>query len=264
MLNTLRSALSSGADRHVGLLAEFPNPGALYDAVKGLRKQGYTRLDTYSPFPIHGMDDAMGLGASKLGYLVFVGGSVGLAAGWILQWWTSEVDYAVNISNKPFFAIESSVPIMFELTILFSALTAVAGMLALNGLPRPYSPLFHSERFGRATDDGFFLHVEATDGQFDRNVTTEALVGLGASAVEFVDHEGVSLTHGQEPAPERRDEVERHGLASTASASTAGASTAGASAPGASLDPSADRTPDTPNRKGGGPPETPPHTTGGV
>ena len=194
--------LEERSNQHVGLLAEFTDPGALVHAVEGLRERGYSRLDTFSPFPIHGMDRAMGLPVSKLGFLVFAGGVTGAFLGWALQYWTSEVDYAINISNKPLFAFESSVPIIFELTILFSALTAVGGMLALNGLPRPYNPLFHSERFNRATDDAFFLHVAAADGTFDRDRTVADLQALGATAVEYVDHDGVTPAGGvPEPRP---------------------------------------------------------------
>ncbi len=196
MLNALRTRI---ADQNVGLLAEFSDPGALLDAVKALRKRGYTRLDTFTPFPIHGMDRAIGLGQSKLGFIVFGGGLTGAALGYWLQWWTSAVDYPINISNKPLFSIEPSVPIIFELTVLFSALAAVVGMLALNGLPKPYNPLFHSERFGRATDDGFFLHVQAGDGRFDRRATADALFEEGALAVEYVSHEGAEAV-GREAA----------------------------------------------------------------
>ena len=196
--DAIASRLEERSNQHVGLLAEFPNPGALYDAVKDLRERGYTRLDTFSPFPIHGMDRAMGLPYSKLGFLVFVGGITGAFLGWLLQWWTSEVDYAINISNKPLYAFEASVPIIFELTILFSALTAIGAMLALNGLPRPYNPLFHSERFGRATDDGFFLHIAAADGTFAQDRTAGDLVALGATAVEYVDHDGATLVAGED------------------------------------------------------------------
>ncbi|NNF58789.1 MAG: DUF3341 domain-containing protein [Rhodothermaceae bacterium] len=198
MFDALRKRL---ADRNVGLLAEFSDPGALMHAVENLRKRGYSRLDTFTPFPVHGMDRAMGLGPSKLGYMVFIGGLTGCALGYFLQWWTSAGSqpdwlmtpfqgYPINISNKPLFAIEPSVPIMFELTVLFAALTAVAGMLALNGLPRPYNPLFHSERIGRASDDGFFLHIEASDSQFDRDATAAALAEEGALAIEYLDHDG--------------------------------------------------------------------------
>ena len=192
MLDAIRQRLDDRANQNVGLLAEFSDPGALYDAVTALREKGYTRLDTFSPFPIHGMDRAMGLPVSKLGFLVFGGGLTGLFLGWALQYWTSEVDYAINISNKPLFAFESSVPIMFELTILFSALTAVGGMLALNGLPRPYNPLFHSDRFTRSTDDAFFLHVATADATFDRARTTGDLRDLGALHVEYIDHDGAT------------------------------------------------------------------------
>ena len=207
----LRTALETRANEHVGLLAEFSDPGALHDAVVDLRKRGYTRLDTFSPFPIHGMDRAMGLPFSKLAFLVFGGGLTGLLLGAFLQYYTSGapqlhwVDvilqaYPINISNKPLFGIESSVPIMFELTILFSALTAVGSMLALNGLPKPYNPLFNSQRFERATDDGFFLHVGETDPTFGRTATTGDLFGLGALAVEYVDHQGATdLSASGEP-----------------------------------------------------------------
>jgi hypothetical protein len=190
MFNAIKSKLADHANQHVGLLAEFSDPGSLLHAVKGLRKRGYSRLDTFSPFPIHGMDKAVGLGTSLLGYLVFIGGVAGCALGIWLQWWTSAVAYPINISNKPLFAIEPSIPIIFELTILFSALTAVGGMLALNALPKPYNPLFFSERFTRVTDDGFFLHIQESDGQFDRATTAQALAEEGALAIEYVSHEG--------------------------------------------------------------------------
>jgi len=194
------AARTERIDPHVGLLAEFSDPGALLHAVEQLRRDGFTRLDTFSPFPVHGMDRALGLGPSLLGYLVFIGGAVGLSAGYLLQWWTSEVDYSINISNKPFFAIEPSIPIIFELTVLFSAATAVIGMLMLNGLPRPYNPLFNSERIGRATDDAFFLHVGAGDAGRDDAAIADALFAAGALAVERVDHDGARAFERGAPA----------------------------------------------------------------
>ena len=207
MLTKIRQTVEDRGNQHVGLLAEFPDPGALVEAVEGLREKGYTEIDTFTPFPIHGMDRAMGLGVSKLGFMVFGGAVLGGLLGAFLQWWTSAgpqpdwwpgvltqfLGYPVNISNKPLFAWESSVPIIFELTILFSALTAVGGMLALNGLPKPYNPLFHSDRFGRATDDAFFVHVSGRDRAFGRSATAADLHGLGAMAVEFVDHDGATV-----------------------------------------------------------------------
>ncbi len=169
------------------LLAEFSNPSTLLHAAEEVHKAGYKHYDTHSPFPIHGMDRAMGMGNSKVGYITFIGGVTGLSLAIWLQWWTSAVDYPINISGKPFFAWESSIPIMFELTVLFSALTAVAGMLALNGLPRPYNPLFYSRRFARVTDDGFFLHIAASDDQFDLEQTEELLRNIGALEVEVIE-----------------------------------------------------------------------------
>lgn len=200
------------ADQHVGLLAEFSDPGALYDAMKAIRKKGYTKVDTFSPFPIHGMDAAMGLKTSPLGFFVFVGGATGLALAIFLQWWTSDggqpgwlatylQGYPINISNKPLFAWESSVPIMFELTVLFSALTAIGGMLALNGLPKPYNPLFFSERFSSATDDGFFLHVGIGDSQFNDSATAADLFEVGAMGVESITHEGAEPVAAPGEAP---------------------------------------------------------------
>lgn len=170
-----------------GMLAEFPDPGALLHAAKAVRKAGYKHFDTHSPFPIHGMDRAMGLGNSKVGFITLGGGLTGLALATWLQWWTGAVDYPLNISGKPFFAIEPSVPIMFELTVLFSAFGAVIGMFALNGLPRPYNPLFYSRNFRRATDDGFFLHVAATDARFEREATARLLRELGGMNIEVVE-----------------------------------------------------------------------------
>ena len=177
-------------DRVYGVLAEFHDPGALLHAAEEVRAAGYKHFDTHSPFPIHGMDRAMGLGNSKVGYITLGGGLTGLALATWLQWWTSAVDYPINISGKPFFAVEPSVPIMFELTVLFSALGAVAGMLALNGLPRPYNPIFYSKQFARVTDDAFFLHVAASDTQFDTEETSAFLQQIGGYNVEVIeDHE---------------------------------------------------------------------------
>ncbi len=123
-----------------------------------------------------------------------------------MRWTSARSDYPINISNKPLFAIESSVPIMFELTILFSALTAVGAMLALNGLPKPYDPLFYSQRFDRATDDAFFLHVGEADPTFGRTSTVGDLFGLGALAVEYIDHQGATdLSASGEPVLSEAD-----------------------------------------------------------
>jgi len=200
MLNDLIQAIKvrmgifeSDADQVYGLLAEFSDPGALLHAAEAVREEGYRHFDAHSPFPIHGMDEAMGLGnAAGVGVATFFGGVAGFVTAYLLQWWTAAVDYPLNISGKPFFAVEPSVPIMFELTVLFAAFGAVGGMLALNGLPRPYNPLFYSERFRGVTDDRFFLHVAASDEQFDPDETATMLRSQGAVHIELVQDDGVA------------------------------------------------------------------------
>ena len=178
-----------------GLLAEFTNPGTLITAARKVHSAGYRHFDTHSPFPIHGMDRAMGLGQSKVGYLTLIGGITGLALATWLQWWTSAIDYPMNISGKPFFAIEPSIPIMFELTVLLAALLTVGGMLAMNGLPRPYNPLFYSREFYRVTDDAFFLHIAASDSRFNLEATETFLQDIGAISIEVIHDHGYSELH---------------------------------------------------------------------
>ena len=185
-----------------GILSEFTDPNALIKAARSVREEGYRHYDTYSPFPIHGMDKAMGLGQSIVGYLVFGGAVVGLGLATLMQWWMGAVDYPLNISGKPAFAVEPSIPIMFELTILFAALTAVFGMFALNQLPKPYNPLFYSERFKKATDDGFFLHIEAREENFDVEGATNFLKKLGATHTEIIED------HGTDEWTDLEDETE--------------------------------------------------------
>ena len=172
-----------------GLLAEFADPAALLDAAAKVRAAGYRHFDVHSPFPIHGMDKAMGLGNSLVGFFTLGGGITGFALAYWLQWWTGAVAYPLNISGKPFFAIEPSIPIIFELTVLFSAFGAVAGMFVLNGLPRPHNPLFYSRNFARATDDAFFLHIAASDKRFDLEETRQLLTDLGGYHLELLTEE---------------------------------------------------------------------------
>jgi len=178
-----------------GLLAEYRNPSALITAVRKIHETGYRHFDAHSPFPIHGMDRAMGLGQSKVGYLTLIGGITGLGLATWLQWWTSAIDYPINISGKPFFALEPAIPIMFELTVLLAALLTVGGMLAMNGLPRPYNPLFYSREFPRVTDDAFFVHIAASDSNFDLAETEALLKEIGATSVEVIHDHGYSELH---------------------------------------------------------------------
>lgn len=186
-------------DGRYGLLAEFADPGALLEAARAVRKKGFRHFDTHSPFPIHGMDQAMGLGNSKVGYVVLAGGLLGVSAAYLMEWWMNAVDYPLNIGGKPFFSLWSGLPIMFEVTVLFSALAAVAGMLAFNGLPRPYSPLFYSENFARVTDDGFFLHIAASDPLYDEEEVEDFLDEIGGFNIEYIEDAGDAAA--ESPAP---------------------------------------------------------------
>ena len=177
------------ATRRWGLLAEFATPRSIYHACEGVRDAGFTRWDSHTPFPVHGLDRAMGLRRSFLPWIVFVMGLSGAAGGLLLQWWTSAVDYPLVISGKPLFSWQAFVPICFELMVLFSAFGAVFGMFHLNRLPTLYHPLFSSERFERATDDKFFISIEAADPKFDENNTKRLLEGLGAVHIEVIEEQ---------------------------------------------------------------------------
>ncbi|MDA2926473.1 DUF3341 domain-containing protein [Acidobacteria bacterium AH-259-G07] len=170
-----------------GLLAEFDAPEQLRDACRGVREAGYTCWDAHSPFPVHGLERAMGLKRSPVPWFVLILGLSGAAAGMLLQWWVSEVAYPLVVSGKPFFSWPAFVPIMFECGVLGGALGALFGFLALAGLPKPYHALFHSKRFERVTDDKFFISIEARDAQFHQQETERFLKGLGASHVELVE-----------------------------------------------------------------------------
>ncbi|MCS6913541.1 MAG: DUF3341 domain-containing protein [Myxococcales bacterium] len=173
--------------RHIyGMVAEFASPHALLEGVRAVRKAGFTRIDTHTPFPIHGMDKAMGLPPSKLPWLVFAGGLTGAVSAFLLQWWTNAVDYQFLVGGKPVFSYQAYVPVCFELTVLLSAFCAVLGLLALCGLPRPYHPLFLHPRFARATDDGFFLSVEAADPLWDEAVLRRVLTAAGGSEIAII------------------------------------------------------------------------------
>lgn len=171
-----------------GALARFETPKALYRACERVRDAGYSKWDAHSPFPVHGLDDAMGLKASKLPWLVLLLGLSGAGGGMLLQWWVAAMAYPLMISGKPLFSWPAFVPVTFELGILCGALGAVLGMLGLNQLPMLYHPLFNSKQFERMGDDAFFISIEAWDPKFDSQQTVEFLNSLGAAEVEVVDH----------------------------------------------------------------------------
>ncbi|MBI4875774.1 MAG: DUF3341 domain-containing protein [Acidobacteria bacterium] len=169
-----------------GVIGEFASPETLLHGVRELRAQGFTRLDALTPFPIHGIDEALGEQRSKLGYLVVVMGILGCAAALLLQWWTGARAYPLVIGGKPLFAFEFSIPITFELTVLLAAFGAVFGMLAFNGLPRLYHPVFRYRRIHVASDDRFLLVVENSGAGFNAGQAKKALESAGAAHVETV------------------------------------------------------------------------------
>jgi Alternative complex III, ActD subunit len=172
---------------YYGVLAQFATAADLYHACERVRDAGFTRWDAHSPFPVHGLEGAMGLRKSPLPWIVLVMGLTGAAAGFGLQWWVHAVAYPLVISGKPYLSWPAFIPITFELGVLFAALGAVFGMLALNRLPMHYHPLFRSRVFERATDDGFFISIESWDPRFDPAATRKLLESLGARSVELLE-----------------------------------------------------------------------------
>lgn len=170
-----------------GVVAEFGDPGELLHAAEKARDAGFKRFETYSPFPIHGMDDAMGIGQSKLGWLSLIGGLMGCLIGLGLQVWVSTSAYALVISGKPLASYPAFLPVTFELTILFTALFTVFGMFVLNGLPRWYHAIFNYSRFKKASCSGFFMSICASDAKYGD--ARRFLESIGATSVEEVEGE---------------------------------------------------------------------------
>jgi len=168
------------------ILAQYKTPGDLYKACERVRDAGYTRWDAHSPFPVHGLDGAMGMKRSVLPWIILVMALGGAATGFALQTWVHNVAYPLTISGKPHFAWPAYVPITFELGVLGGALAAVFGMFGLNQLPTHHHVLFESERFKRFSDDAFFISIDAQDPRYNREATSRLLEGAGASHVEFL------------------------------------------------------------------------------
>lgn len=167
-----------------GVLAEFNTPGELVKAARRVKEAGYTRFDCYSPFPVHGIDEAMGIRRTILPLLVFGGGLTGLFLGLLLQWYLNAWNWKWNIGGTPTWSLPANIPIGFETTILLSVFTTFFGMWTLNRLPQVWHPFFRLDRFVKVTDDAFFLGVEAADNKFDASGTSQLLRDAGAVAVE--------------------------------------------------------------------------------
>lgn len=169
-----------------GVLAEYDTPAQLLSASKKVRDAGYSKWDTYSPFPVHGIERAMGIKMTVLPWIVLGAGLTGLTTAIVMQWWMNAYDYPWLVSGKPIWSIPANVPIMFELTVLFSAITTLVGMLMLNGLPHPSHPLDLKKRFARSTDDKFFVVIEAADPKFDEKETRALLEETHPVVIEDV------------------------------------------------------------------------------
>jgi hypothetical protein len=171
-----------------GLLAEFVTPEQILDATRRAREAGYRTMDAYTPYPVEGLADELGLRRTRVPFVVLVAGLVGAAAGFFMQYWSMAVDYPLNVGGRPFNSWPAFIPITFEVMVLVASLAALFGMFFLNGLPQPYHPVFNVPRFARASQDRFFLCIEATDAQFERETTRQFLAGLGSTDVWEVPH----------------------------------------------------------------------------
>jgi len=167
--------MSTASHKVYGLMAEFERGDELLAATRRAYEAGYRRMDAYTPFPIHGLAEAIGFRHSRLPLIVLIGALTGTATAFLLQWYPSVIDYPINIGGRPLNSWPAFVPIMFELTVLFASFAAVLGMIGLNGLPRPYHPVFNVERFKLASKDRFFLCIQSNDPRFDLMRTRQFL-----------------------------------------------------------------------------------------
>ncbi|MFY9611863.1 MAG: DUF3341 domain-containing protein [Blastocatellia bacterium] len=171
-----------------GLIAEFDDPTKVVEAARSANAAGYRKLDAYSPFPIPELWEAIDFRKSKLPLIVLIGGIVGCIGGFTLCYWASAAAYPMNVGGRPLGSWPSFIPVTFECTILLAGLAAVFGMLALNGLPEPYHPVFNVQGFDQATRNRFFLCIESRDPKFDLKTTREFLEGLEATEVSDVEY----------------------------------------------------------------------------
>lgn len=178
---------SKHKDTPHAVVAEFAGPDDVLHAAEKAYAAGYRRIEAYSPFPIHGMSEAIGFKDQRIPWIVFMGGVTGAVLGYALQYYTSVWDYPMNVGGKPLNSIPAFIPVTFECTILFAAIGAVIGMFAMNLLPQPYHPIFNTPGFDRASQDRFFLAIEAGDEKFNRGEIENFLEGLSPINVSYVE-----------------------------------------------------------------------------
>jgi hypothetical protein len=177
----------STSAKHFGIMAEFETPAAAMHAAEKLRDAGFRRWDVFTPFPVHGMDKAMGLKNSWVGWFSFIGGVTGYTSGMLMIWFLNAIDYPVLVGGKPMFSPFSAFPPSYELTILFGAFGAIGGMLFLNRLPRLHHPLLKNRRFALATHDRFFVVIETSDPNYSEVETRKMLEAAGSKHIELVE-----------------------------------------------------------------------------
>ncbi len=170
-----------------GIVAEFETAADILHAAEKVRDAGFRRWDVYTPFPVHGMDRAMGLKNSKVGWFSFIGGVSGYTLGMVMIWWMNAYDYPIIVGGKPMFSPFSAFPPSYELTILLGSFGALFGMLFLNRLPRLYHPLLKNRRFALATHDRFFVVIETSDPKYSEDATRRLLEDLGSKHIEVVE-----------------------------------------------------------------------------
>jgi hypothetical protein len=168
-------------------MAEFDTPTAIVAAARRAYEEGYRRMDTYTPFPVEGLAEELRFHRTRVPLIVLLGGLAGCLGGYFLQYWIMALYWPVNVGGRPLNSWPMFIPVTFELTVLVAALSAVLGMLALNGLPHPYHPVFNVPRFALASQDRFFLCIEASDPRFDRAGTRYFLESLAPREVSDVE-----------------------------------------------------------------------------
>jgi hypothetical protein len=169
-----------------GIMAEFETPTALLDAARRTYEAGYRKIDAYSPFPIEGLAEEIGFHHDEVPLVVLICGILGGLSGYLLQWWVATIAYPINVGGRPYHSWPSFIVITFEMTILFGGISALFGMLALNGLPMPYHPVFNVPRFAMASKDRFFLIVFSSDKKYDPAATRGFLEGLQPRSIAEV------------------------------------------------------------------------------